>query len=103
MGTNRRYADSIDRRAEVAANERLMQAGTPLTLTKKELQLEEYPLTRTPKPLPVRAWVRYGDTGIEVAARVVAWTSRAVAIEWDVGDGKHRAWVWASAVDRGDG
>jgi hypothetical protein len=49
--------------------------------------------------MPVYAWVRYGATGMRVKARAVAWTAKAVAVEWQAPDGLHRAWVWASAVD----
>lgn len=39
-------------------------------------------MTRTPKPYPARAWIRYGDQSIEIDVEVVAWTERAVAIRW---------------------
>jgi len=100
MGTNKRYANSIDRRVGERADEAVTRGVQPTSLTNVELELDTYPLTKTPRPQAVRAWVRYGAAAIRVEARAVAWTSRAVALEWTTPGGEtHRAWVWASAVD----
>ena len=48
----------------------------------------------------VRAWVRYPATADQVSGLALAWTPRAVYVEWEA-SGTHRAWVWASAVERG--
>ena len=101
MGTSKRYADSIDRRMGVQADLSIMRGGEPDSLSATELELKTEPVTRTPQPMPVTARVRYGKVGIQVDGRAVAWTSKAVAVEWDGPDGPHRAWVWASAVERG--
>jgi hypothetical protein len=77
----------------------VMRDKTPLSLTNEELELDTFALTKTPNPMPVRVWVRYGDIAIKVEARAVAWTPRAVAVEWNAPGGSHRAWVWASAVE----
>ena len=38
---------------------------------------------------------------VKLDVEIVAWTSRAVAIRWKTPTGDaHRAWVWASAVER---
>jgi hypothetical protein len=80
--------------------ERVM-VGEPESLSPSELQLGKLPLTRTPVPEPVKAWVRYGTVPLEVEAEAVAWTPRAVAIRWTTPKGEnHGAWVWASAVER---
>ena len=100
MGTSKRYADSIDAKMEVHADQSVMRGREPESLTPKELGLTTEPVTRTPEPVPVTAWVRYGRIGIRVKGRAVAWTAKAVAIEWDGPEGPHRAWVWASAVER---
>ena len=101
MGTNKRYADAVDRRMDSRVVEKVMRSGAPLSLTDDELQLDVYPLTRTPQPEPVTAWVRYPAAPIQVEGLAVAWTPRAVAIKWKgPDDGEHRAWVWASAVER---
>ena len=81
--------------------ESIMRSGKPLGLTDEELQLDTLPLTRDPKPATVRAWVRYPSAAVQVEALAVAWTPRAIAIRWSGPDGQeHRAWVWASAVER---
>jgi hypothetical protein len=103
VGTSKRYADSIDARMGEKADQSVMRDGRPETLTAKELELTTEPVTRTPRPVPVSAWVRYGSIGIRVTGRAVAWTAKAVAVEWDAPTGLHRAWIWSSAVDRIDG
>lgn len=78
-----------------------MRDHTPVSLADRELELGRLPLTRTPRPVPVRAWVHYDSIALQVDAEVVAWTPRAVAIRWMTPQGaEHRAWVWASAVER---
>jgi hypothetical protein len=99
VGTNKRYAAGIDREMAGHAHEIVMRGNRPISLTKEELELDTFPRTKTPKPMPVKVWVRYGDIAIKVEARAVAWTPRAVAVEWDAPGGSHRAWVWASAVE----
>jgi hypothetical protein len=38
---------------------------------------------------------------MKLDVEVVAWTPRAVAVRWKTPAGEeHRAWVWASAVER---
>lgn len=51
------------------------------------------------EPMPVRAWVRYPAIASHVHGRALAWTPRAVYVEWEDA-GTHRAWVWAPAVER---
>jgi len=100
MGTNKRYATSIDRRVGERADEAATRGVQPTSLTDVELELDIYPLTKTPRPQAVRAWVRYGPVALHVEARAVAWTARAVALEWVSPSGEiHRSWVWASAVE----
>jgi len=99
-GSNKRYAAQIDPRMFAHVDEMMMR-GTPQTLTDAELELGLYPLTRTPLPVQAQAWVRYGDLALNVDVEVVAWTPRAVAVRWMTPTGQqHRAWVWASAVER---
>lgn len=80
MGTSKRYADSIDRRMGVQADQSIMRGGTPESLTATELELKTEPLTRTPQPMPVTAWVRYGRIGIRVNGR--AWRGRPRPWRW---------------------
>ena len=100
MGTNKRYAAQLDKRMD----DRIMQSVTaeqPLqSRTEKELRLDVYPLTTSPQPLEVLAWVRFGPYPMRVRARAVRWTLKAVGIEFTIGEAEHRTWVWANAVDR---
>lgn len=100
MGTNRRYADAVDRRVneralEVAARDAPLQSLTPM-----ELRLDEVPLTIDPKPRrKVRAWVRFGNVPVRVDAVAARWTPDAVGIVFQVGEREHRCWVWSGAVE----
>jgi hypothetical protein len=100
MGTNKRYpshvAAGIDRGIE-----QVVTRAQPISLTDDELDKDHQQLVQAPEPIPVRAWVRYPETSIRADGRAIAWTARAVCVEWDiVGGGVARAWVWASAVER---
>jgi len=101
MGTNKRYPEAGAKRREERELEELMASCEPLSLTNDELELRRQPVTRTPMPEPVTAWVRYGDRAVQVRAKAVAWTPRAMAITWESPAGvEYRAWVWASAVEK---
>lgn len=100
MGTNRRYADRIDEQMNRRITE-LAIKPQPISLSAEELDVENDPVTEASGPVPVRAWTRYPETVVRVEGRAVAWTKRAVKIEWTAADGTNRStWVWASAVDR---
>jgi len=104
LGTNKRYATSTDRQMSDRAGQVIMRDSEPVSLTDTELDLDRYDVTRTRNPRPVSAWVRYGAVPLRVEARAVAWTERAVAIEWTTPAGEsHHAWVWASSVDNRPG
>lgn len=49
-------------------------------------------------PDPVLAWVTFPDRALEVEARVIAHTDRAVLVEWGFGQVADCAWVWREAV-----
>jgi hypothetical protein len=93
MGSNRRYGSDV---TDAAINEAVTRPR-PISLTPAEIgQLD---VTEAPHPEPVKAWVRYPETPIQVEARAIAWTERAVKIEWTMRDGSvNQAWVWRSAV-----
>lgn len=98
IGTNKRYAEQIDRRISANIDETVMR-GEPFTLTDDELELDSQPLTKPPVAVPAVAWVRYGPVAMRLSVEVVAWTERAVAIRWKTPSGAtQRAWVWASSV-----
>lgn len=46
----------------------------------------------------VLAWLQFADRILEVEARVIAYTERAVLVEWGFGQGSDTAWVWRDAV-----
>ena len=62
-------------------------------------ELGGLPAAMAGAPTPVRAWVSYPATADQVLGLALAWTPRAVYVEWE-GNGTPRAWVWASAVER---
>ena len=69
----------------------------PFSLTSAELG--GLRVTLASEPMPVRAWVRYPAIARHVHGLALAWTPRAVYVEWE-DTGTHRVWVWASAVER---
>lgn len=85
LGTNRRYADSVDRRMNSRIAEREVACLEPSSLTNEELELDTEPLTRTPVPKAVRVWVRFGPHAMKVDAEAVAWTAS---------DGRRRGYPW---------
>lgn len=100
MGTNRRYADAIDRRMDEKILLTVSRGGPLQSLTAAELRLNEVPLTIDPRPRrKVKAWVRFGDAPVRVDAVAARWTPDAVGIVFHINDVEHRCWVWAGAVD----
>jgi hypothetical protein len=100
MGQNKRYEAYYAKRMEKQITEVLIRPQ-PITLTDAELDLERNPVTRAQTPIPIRAWARYPETPARVEGRAIAWTDRAVQIEWeDIRGEVHRTWVWANAVDK---
>ena len=69
----------------------------PFSLTPAELG--GLPAILAGEPTTVRAWVRYPAIARHVRGLALAWTPRAVYVEWE-DEGTHRAWVWAPAVER---
>lgn len=95
MGQNRRYGSDL---TDDALNEMLTRPK-PISLSTSELGREQ--VTEAAEPIPVEAWVRFPEQPVRVEGRAVAWTSRAVWVEFTMRSGATvRAWVWASAVDR---
>lgn len=98
MGTNRRYADSVDRAMDKRVLDSLARSGPLATLTRMELGLDTRPVTIDPQPSTVRAWVRFGTTPIEVVAEACRWTDQAVAIRFTADGQEFRCWVWRGSV-----
>lgn len=99
MGTNRRYADSVDRRMNDRILDKIAREGPLQTLAKIELELERLAVTTDPKPETVRAWVRFGAVPVRVDAEACMWTVNAVAIRFRANDREHKCWVWRGAVE----
>lgn len=100
MGSNRRYAEHYDKLMERRITEVLIRPK-PVTLTAAELDTDNDPVVTPKEPMSVRAWARYPETSARIEGRAIAWTSRAVHIEWtDAQGATQRAWEWASAVDK---
>lgn len=53
-------------------------------------------------PDPVLAWLQFPDRILEVEAHVIAYTERAVLVEWGFGQAADCAWIWRDAVRRAD-
>lgn len=95
MGTNRRYGSDL---TDAAVNEAVIRPR-PVSLSPAEVGAATVP--EAPEAVPVSAWVRFPESAIRVQGRAVAWTERAVWVEFTLRDGStHRAWVWRSAVSR---
>jgi hypothetical protein len=93
MGSNRRYGSDV---TDQAINEAVTRPR-PISLTPAEIG--KLDVTEPPTPEPVNAWVRYPETPVQVEACAIAWTERAVKVEWTMRDGSvQQAWVWRSAV-----
>lgn len=71
----------------------------PISLSLEERGGTGAPVTTASAPISVLAWVRYPQVSTHVTGHALAWTNRAVYIEWE-NRGVHRIWVWASAVTR---
>ena len=81
MGTNKRYSDHFDGLMDARILDRIAATAGPLqSLTDREIGLDREPLTISPQPHPVRAWVRFGSTAVRVDAEACRWTERAVGI-----------------------
>lgn len=50
------------------------------------------------EPDPVLAWVTFPDRVLEVEALVIAYTERAVLVEWGFSQAAESSWVWRDAV-----
>lgn len=82
VGTSKRHAHRIDRGMGERADTAATSGVEPAARANVELELDPLPLTKIPRPPGVRAWVRDGAVAIRVEASAVAWTLRAVALEW---------------------
>ncbi|GAA4374902.1 hypothetical protein GCM10023152_18180 [Agromyces bauzanensis] len=103
MGTNRRYPDRADERADEI---RLEQAklGSPVSLTTAEVRRTGHG-AEAREPIPVNASVRYRFVYEEprtVEGEAMAWTRGAVLVKYldPVTNQDQFVWVYANAVTR---
>ena len=103
MGTNRRYPDRADERADEI---RLNQAklGVPVSLTTAEVRSTGH-RTEATEPIPVNASIRYRFAYEEprtVEGQAMAWTPGAVLVKYrDPATNQDQfVWVYANAVTR---
>lgn len=102
VGTNRRYADHIDKQMAARAQQ-VSSAARPLGLSPVEVDLAMQPARSGSAPIPIRAWVQFTPAPAQLEGVAVQWNDAAVHIEVVDGAGRtHRLWVWASAVERLD-
>ncbi|MDB6425915.1 hypothetical protein [Curtobacterium sp. 20TX0008] len=93
MGENSRYGSDL---TQGAINEFLTRPR-PISLNTDELGGQD--VVEVTGGDEVNAWVRYPEVPVQVTGRVVAYTDRAVQVEFTQRDGAtHRVWVWSGAV-----
>lgn len=73
--------------------------GPLQSLTDRELDAREQPMTVYPRPKRVRAWVRFGPEAVRVDAKLVRSTPLAAGIEFRADGQTFRCWVWGNAVE----
>lgn len=76
--------------------------GPLQSLSDRELDVREQPMTIYPRPKRVRAWVRFGAEAVRVDAKLVRSTPLAAGIEFRAEDQTFRCWVWGNAVELTD-
>lgn len=72
--------------------------GPLQSLTDRELDVREQPVTIYPQPKRVRAWVRFGPEAVRVDAKLMRSTPLAAGIEFRAEQRTFRCWVWGNAV-----
>lgn len=100
MGTSKRLAPFYDMQAQHQSILSAARHGPLQSLTDRELDLREQPVTIYPHGAQrrIRAWVRFGPESIRVDAKVVRSTPLAAGIEFRAGEQTFRCWVWGNAV-----
>ena len=94
MGTNSRHGSDV---SQSAVNE-MVTRPKPIGLTPAEIGDA---ITEAREPIEIESWIRDPEAVVRVRGRAVAWTKKAVQIEYVTHSGATlRAWVWASAVER---
>lgn len=99
VGTSERFAAHYDRMAQEREIATLAAKAPLQSLTRRELQRDDAPVTISPKPQRVHAWVRAGYEPLRIVAVAEQWTQWAVGVRFTAREVEYKCWVWASAVD----
>lgn len=99
MGSSTRLAPLYDMYAAQKQVTTAAKSGPLQSLTDRELNLREQPVTIYPRPAKVLAWVRFGPTAVRVDAHLMRSTPNAAGIEFRGEDQTYRCWVWGNAVE----
>lgn len=94
-----RLAAYNDMRSQHQAILAAAKHGPLQSLTDRELNLREQPMTTYPRPRRVRAWGRFGAEAIRVDAKLARTTPAAAGIEFCAEQQTYRCWIWGIAVE----
>lgn len=93
-----RLSAALDKRSQHRSILEAAKRGPLQSLTDRELDVREQPMTLYPRPKRVRAWVRFGPESVRVDAKLMRSTPLAAGIEFRAEDQTFRCWVWGNAV-----
>ncbi|CAN7521499.1 hypothetical protein LJR042_003568 [Microbacterium maritypicum] len=93
-----RLSAALDQRSQHQSILAAAKHGPLQSLTDRELDAREKPMTVYPRPKRVRAWVRFGPESVRVDAKLMRSTPLAAGIEFRAEDQVFRCWVWGNAV-----
>lgn len=98
-----RLSAYYDRRSQEQSIVEAARHGPLQSLSDRELDRLEQPVTIYPRPRKVKAWVRFGPEPVRVDALLVRSTPTAAGVEFSADDQTFRCWVWGNAVVLDDG
>lgn len=100
-----RRSATLDREMQERSVTAASKRGPLQSLTARELDLNDQPMTIYPYRLQrrVKAWVRFGPEAIRVDAKLVRTTPLAAGIEFRGENQTFQGWVWGNAVTIIDG
>jgi hypothetical protein len=106
VGTNRRYPDLAEKRAQERELRQARERGPLQSLTDDQLRLHRETVSIPPERpgLWAWAWLRFGlDGHVRCKVRIARWTESAVGVELRLYDDEVlRCWVWRGAVEVAD-
>lgn len=99
MGTNKRHADSLDRRTMKRLAEKEIRPRVQ-SLPPLIVNAEDDPPTKATEPVPVTAWVPVTAGVVQIEAIAEEWNRTAVRISWTEDGVGRGAWVYLGAIKR---